>query len=672
MLQRPVGIPDLLRLRIPLDPRVSPDGSRVLFTLKTTDTDAQLNCSNLSVGQPGQDARPFTTGSHKDWGGRWSPDGRWVAFFTNRRVPKDGQLEKKERTRLAVLPTDGGEIRFLTDLDATYGSFAWSPDSRRVVLSFRRNDPIPLGMTHLPAIRVTNLFYKLNGSGYLPKDRYHLYLLEFAPAATPVQITDGEWDDTEPVFSPDGRHIAFLSNRGPERYLDVENRDVWIVKSAGGDPRQLSTLRGEAWGPVFSADGRHLAFVKCVGPRGNSMRDNAHVYLVAAQGNAPEWDLTPELDRPTLNMTLSDTLGTEHIAPSPAFGPSDRAVTFVVSDQGTTYLARVAVVERGSTPGKIERLFDAETVGTFHMARPDGPVALLLTSHTEPGQLRLVDANGQGSWPVADPNRAWKAELLLEEPELHQVVTPEGHRIDGWLLRPEGDGPHPLLLYIHGGPHLQYGNGFFHEFQWLRSEGYAVLFCNPRGSQGYGRDFTWAISRDWGTGPHADLMLMLDRVLATGGLDPARLGVLGGSYGGFMSLWMIAHTDRFRAACTQRTVFDMAAMTWADFGVSLADEFGATPWDDPELYRRLSPLTYADRIHTPLLITQGLADHRTPADQGERTFVTLKRMGRTVEMVLFPEADHDLSRKGPPPQRCARLEAIGEWFSRYLKLPPEA
>lgn len=240
--------------------------------------------------------------------------------------------------------------------------------------------------------------------------------------------------------------------------------------------------------------------------------------------------------------------------------------------------------------------------------------------------------------------------------------------MQGWLLVPPGPGPHPLLVDIHGGPVVQFGRGFFHELAWLAARGYAVLYGNPRGSRGFGDAFAAALHRNWADPAMADVLALLDHALEHDDrLDASRIGVMGGSYGGYLTNMLVAHSDRFRAACTQRTVSDLANMMWSDFGSGIGAEFDGWPWEDPEVYARLSPLTHIERMQTPMLILQGLADQRTPPDQGERLYVALRAVGTPVEMVLFPGGTHDLSRTGRPSQRIERLQIIGAWFDRWLR-----
>jgi len=309
-----------------------------------------------------------------------------------------------------------------------------------------------------------------------------------------------------------------------------------------------------------------------------------------------------------------------------------------------------------------------------HASRDGSHVAMVGTDPTTPPEVFTMEIAPEGT--AGEPvrrsflNRDWCKARVVAEPEEFRVPSDEGHAIHGWLLRPPGADPGkklPLALEVHGGPHAQYGWAFFHELQVLAASGYVVAYANPRGSQGYGRDFGAAILKDWGNRDFKDLMDVVDHVSALEGVDETRVGILGGSYGGFMTNWALGHSDRFRCGVTQRSVVSMTSMFGSsDYGTWLHDELGASPWEDPELYRRLSPLASVDRIEAPLLIIHSENDHRCPIAEGEQLYTALKWRRKTVEMVRFRGESHGLSRGGRPLNRIERLERIVGWLERYL------
>jgi len=299
-------------------------------------------------------------------------------------------------------------------------------------------------------------------------------------------------------------------------------------------------------------------------------------------------------------------------------------------------------------------------------------LAVIVADHQDAGTVARLDPSNGKIVKLASPSAKLLHSLAVQEPEEYWVEMPEGHRVQCWMLKPpnaERSKKYPMILEIHGGPRVQYGTCFFHEFQVLASAGFYVLFSNPRGAQGYGEAFTKAIIIDWGGPDYDDLMRVVDDALKRyPEIDAERLGVTGGSYGGYMTNWMVGHTDRFRAAATQRSVVDLKTLLLAgDFSDDAVPEFGDQPWRDSPDYLRMSPLTYVENIHTPLLILHSLEDHRCPVEEAEQLYTALKLLRREVEMVLFPGESHGLSRGGTPSRRLARLHFLREWFVRYLK-----
>lgn len=674
--QRPMTPEDLFRLRFVDAIAVSPDGSRVVYEERTIDTDEDGYQSHLwAVPAAGGQPAKLTQGAHKNFGAAWSPDGRFLAFISNRRDKK---------LQVYRLPLDGGEADCLTDLDGEIAGLEWSPDGTKLSFVYRPADPPEHG--HLPSspqaknaaeakqqkkeakpptfMRIDRLFYKLDGHGWLPQGRFHIHVLDIATREI-RKLTEGDWEHGRAIWSPDGKWLAFAANRLPDADWHPVSIDVWVIPVAGGEPRCLTPQPGPAMDPVWSPDGKHIAFV------GHTDDDdvwgvrNWHVWIVPLDGG-PARDLTPDLDRMAAPLMTSD-LNDSHDSAPPVWSRDGKTIYFQESEHGSTHV--FAVPFAGGNPRPV-------TKGKVHVmalarAAKAETLAVIRCLHTDAGTVGILDPATGGIRELSQPNRALFDQARVGEPEEFWVDAPEGHRIQCWLLAPPGADPkkkHPMILEVHGGPRVQYGHCFFHEFQALAGAGFYVLFTNPRGAQGYGEAFTKAIVRDWGEPAMADLMLTVDETLRRHPeIDPERLGVTGGSYGGYMTNWIVGHTDRFKAALTQRSVVTIGSLMLAgDFSGGTKQEFGAEPWEDSDEYRRLSPLTYVENVRTPLLVFHSMQDHRCPIAEGEMFYTALKLLKREVELVLFPEESHGLSRGGTPSRRLARLLLMRDWFVRYL------
>lgn len=654
-LRRAVVPQDITRIQLVGDPRIAPDARRVAFVVTTLSEETDEYLSNIwMVDVAGGEPRRFTTGPRRDLAPHWSPDGTRLAFLSER--------EPKQKAQLWVMPAEGGEPVRLTDLKNGVSAPEWSPDGTHLVFVSRvggcqEPDSEEDRRKSKPPRIITTLKYRFNGEGFIYDRRAHLFVIAADGGGAPRQITDGDFDDLDPTWSPDGRWLAFSSARHADRDHD-DGSDIWLVTPDGEELRRVTDTAGPVALPAFSPDGRRVAYV--ARRHLNEFGRNFGVFTIPTQGGAATC-LTAELDR------SCGPLGVR-----PLWAPGGDAITFAAEDQGSLCLYRVPALG----PKPPEPVVGGERVVTgFSADRAGRLLAFVATEPTAPPELFVCGADGSGERQLTDLNRAWKHKVALAAPERFRFER-DGHRVDGWVMKPFGFVPgrrYPALLSIHGGPHTQYGLGFFDEFQVYTGAGYAVIYTNPRGSQGYGEAFTRAVVGDWGGGDVADVLAGLDEAVRRHAfIAPERLGVLGGSYGGFMTSWIVGHTDRFAAACSERAVNSQASMFGtSDIGhiYNVVELGGPLPWEDMARYLERSPLTYAKNITTPLLILHSEDDLRCPIEQGEQLFVALKKLRREVLFVRFPDENHELSRSGKPRHRLERFRIILEWFAKYLQKP---
>jgi dipeptidyl aminopeptidase/acylaminoacyl peptidase len=657
-VKRSVRAEDLALLQLASDAQIAPDASAVAYVVTTMDLEADRYRSAIWLARTdGSPPRRFTSGTHRDTMPRWSPSGEELAFLSDR----------TGSDQLWVIPRNGGEARQLTNFVEPVTGFAWSPDGQRIAVVTRAQQAEGKVDPETDVVRLTRLRYRFDGQrGFLHERRSHIWVVDLR-TGTLERATDGDWEDDWPAWSPDGSQLVFTSNRTGEREWNAAS-ELWLLRfDAAGRAVDLSCVTGgpsAAFGrPSWSPDGRLIAAVGHFESWAGSAR-HKRLWVMTPDGNERR-NLSADFD-----ATLEDSLLTDAFGPSKPgliWSPDGRWIFTQVSEQGAVRLYRFPV--SGGAPECI--IGGARRVLDFSLSADGRWIAAVIADPVDPGSVWLMAADGSSSRCLADPNAAWKEEVKILGPEEMWVSSPvDGRPIHAWVLRPAnaGDERVPLVLSIHGGPHGMYGWAYCHEFQVLAAAGYGVVYANPRGSQGYGETFLACTRGAWGEADMPDLMAVVDAVLAQGWADPGRLGVCGGSYGGYMTNWIIGHTDRFRAAVSMRCVSELVSMYGtSDIGVYFSEwEIGATPWDDPERYRRLSPLTYAPNIRTPLLLLHAEEDWRCPIAQAEQLFTWLRRLGRTVELVRFPGEGHNLTRSGRPRHRLEHLEHELRWFRTYL------
>ncbi|HET7353202.1 MAG TPA: S9 family peptidase, partial [Gaiellaceae bacterium] len=629
------------------DPRLSPDGRRVAYVVNRIDREANGYRAAIWVAPLDGSEEPtqLTAGTRSDSSPRWSPDGRWLAFVSNR----DGE-DEKAHGELYVLPAKGGEPRRLTESKEGVESIAWSPDSARIVFARRVRDAEyeEEDERRRPPRRFTRVFHKLDSVGWTGDRRKHLFVVNLEGGER--QLTDGDCEDAEPAWSPDGSRIVFNSLRGERWDVELVNALYELeIDAEGAEPKRLSQPDESGSLPSFSPDGTRIAYVHT--PGDGTYPHHSQVAVMRTDGSERRI-LTASLDRQCSPFPLIR---------EPVWD-GDR-IAFAVEDGGNVHVYTVAADGSG-TP---ELLVGGEqTTGVYDLR--DGRLVYTASTHTRPAELFAGDGTRMTS--VCDDFVTGRE---LANVERFTAGSADGTEVDAWLVRPprfdEGK-RYPVLLVIHGGPFTQYGTGFFDEVQVYAGAGYCVLFSNPRGGSGYSEAWGRAIRGSggdagpgWGTVDYEDLMGVVDTALERFPfLDAERLGVLGGSYGGYMTSWIVGHTKRFRAALSERAVNHLiSAFGSSDVFWIFERQFGGPMWEHVDEWLRMSPATYAREIETPLLIVHSENDLRCNVEQGEHLFTLLRLLGKDVEMLRFPSESHELSRSGSPVHRVQRFDAILEW-----------
>ncbi len=654
---RGISATDLFRLRFVDDVTLSPDGSRIACTVTQPDGEANRNRASIWVIPTADgDARQVTSGEKKDTNPAWSPDGTRIAFASDRGAK--GQI-------FVLDVAHGGEARRLTTDDNHAASEPlWSPDGAWI--AFLCKVPSLPEVEHNVAYKddsdkpkiITRAKYKYDGEGFFDHTRKQLCVMP-SDGGEPRQLTRGTMGVGQIAWSPDGTTIAFASNRDENEDHD-RRMDVWTVEVASGALTQVTPHDGAYGSPAWSPDGATLAVVGHAYPVKGGANDR--LWTVPAGGGS--LSQATDFDRSIGSGIMSDTGASDR--DQPAWIGDD--LYFLAATNGTAQVWRVP-----ASGGAVTQVTEGmHAIAGWDISRDGATLAYGASTPTNPGEIAIQPLRGGTATARTHLNADFLAECEPSGREEFWLPAGDGtgEQIQGWVVKPPGFDPntkYPLLLEIHGGPAGTYGVGWFHEFQSFAAQGYVVVYCNPRGSQGYGEEFCTSIYQDWGTKPTMDVMAAVDYVIGQGYIDTARLYVTGGSYGGYMTDWLVTQTDRFRAAATQRCVSNLTTLALADDTGTLwlGDYFGGMPWDEPEIYARNSPITHIARCKTPLFIEHEEEDHRCPMDQAEQVYNALHKLGVETELVRYPKEPHGMSRDGGPLHRVDRLQRIIGWFERH-------
>lgn len=673
--RRPITPEDLRNFQLLGDPQISPDGTTIIFTHKKVGEKNDYQTNLWIVAADGRESsipRPFTAGN-RDASPRWSPDGSQVAFISSR---------EKHNPQLALIPapaSGGGEARTLTDFpEGSISEFRWSPDGTMIAVRFREQAPERTqdatkqreetgGST--PPYVIDDWWYRLDGDGYFGAQRHHLYIVDVATGKHRKLYDKDTLGHFSFDFSPDSREIVIATNRDRKAMIRPWKDELLRLNLKSGKTRAIPNLpEGPKTHVRWSPDGRHIAWAGRAGRDGIYGVDNLELWTCAPDGGAVKC-LTGKEDYCLMAIALADTAEAV-FGPKFQWSPDGKRLYMQIGWHGEMHIASVPA--RGGAISFHTRGRHVHQMG--NLAADGRTMSLMRGSATTFEEVFVARTSDKSFKPrqLTNLNGPLLKSLELSTPHEHWITSADGTKVHVWSIRPIGyktGKRYPTVLEIHGGPHGQYGVGLFHEFQVLAAAGYAVYYSNPRGSKGYGRDFTAAIKGHWGGKDWEDIQAVTAFMKTQPEVNPKKMGVMGGSYGGYMTNWVIGHTNEFAGAITDRCVSNLVSM----FGTSdYTDEpdryWPGNAWDRPEQLWEQSPLKYLGQAKTPTLIIHSEGDLRCNVEQGEQVFTVLKLRNVPTRFVRYPrETSHGLSRNGPPDLRLHRLHQILDWWKRWLK-----
>lgn len=657
MRRKKMHIQDLYKMKYLREIALSPNGDKIAYTVEWMDKKKNRYYSNLLVVDKDGKVHQFVRGKKDIKQPKWSPDGKLISFiFTD--------IEKKKQNIWAI-PADGGEAYAITNAKGFFGTYAWTPDSKYIVCEFtiKKDEKERVPEEGKPPLyyHVKEVWYKLDGKGMLSDEKAHIWRVAVRSGKM-KQLTFGKNGDHTPAVSVDGKKIVFTSNRQKNWPLKFLYIDIFTIDSNGKRERKIPTPAGPKSNPVFSPDGRHIAYIGRQHPEKWVGWLNDNIWLVPT-GSGKAVNITKSFDR-SIPGFLIDDLG-HYAGSAPIFSADGRFLYQTVVDNGSAKLFGIDInkstVVEVLAQDRVIYAYDHDGKDTF---------ALAIATPTDPGDLYML--KDKKLKKLTNINKDYFRTHRVLKPEVFWFKGDQGDQIQGWVLKPPNFNKkkkYPLVVQIHGGPHGAYGNSLFHEFQVFAQNGYVVFYSNPHGSVGYGERFAKALHNRWGIPDTKDIMKAIRLLTRRRFIDKKRMAVMGGSYGGFMTNWIIGHTNMFKCAVTMRSVVNMLSFFNSDFGFGLPPEFKGNWWEKRnfQFYWNMSPLKYVKRMKTPLLIIHSEQDHRCPISQAEELFVALKLLKRDVEMVRFPSEPHGLSRHGSPRRREKRLEFILQFVNKHLK-----
>ncbi|KIY21204.1 S9 family peptidase [Mesobacillus subterraneus] len=660
MEKRLIKPEDLFELKSVTDPQYSPDGKKCVFVLTEMLEGKNDYASNLYIidiensGEPKQ----WTYGENRNQSPRWSPDGTELAFVSNR----------NGKNQIFVLDAAGGEAKQVTDFKNGASDPVWSPDGKKIACSvslkpdedlFEKAEEKKDDKKLEPFVAI-EMKYKSDAAGFWDGKYKQIVIVSVIDGEAEL-VAKGEMDSHLQCWAPDGKSLVLSADESPERDFSFKS-DLWILDIQSGVKTKLTNGKGYFGDAVFSPDGKHIGYTGHEREFENATL--SQLYILSLETGHVQC-LTENMDILVGDAVAADFQQGAH-SPGLIWGEDSESLYFLATDQGST------VLYFATLNGEVyPTLLNQQHVYGYTLDRKNQRMIAAISNPVLPGELFQLEATTGEIKQLTSVNEKFLASITLAQPEQISFEASDGTPLHGWIMKParyEVGKKYPLILEVHGGPHAMYANSYFNEFQVLAAAGYGVLYINPRGSHGYGQQFVNAVRGDYGGGDYQDVMDAVDYALQNYDfIDKNRLGVTGGSYGGFMTNWIVGHTDKFKAAVTQRSISN-----WISFyGVSDIGYY-FTEWQikadlsDLETLWKHSPLAYVDQITTPLLILHSEKDYRCPIEQAEQLFIALKRQGKETKFIRFPESNHELSRSGKPNLRLSRLAAIVDWFDLHL------
>ncbi len=647
-----MSVEDLLSLRIASDPQLSPDGAWIAFTVQQCNAEANTTDSAIwlvsSTGGKVAQPRQLTSGIHHDYMPRWSPDTQSLAFLSDR----------AGAPQIFLLPLNGGEARQVSTLPQGVTEYSWKPDGSLFLAHSPwkpEDDRQPDDLAGLEVATYTRLGARWDGSGYLHNRHQQLWLVPLA--GTAQRITSEPVDLVQSCWSPDGKEVVFCANRRADPDLSA-SMALWVLTLATGQMRRLTPEGGLAQVPSWSPDGQNIAYLYTPD---QTEAGNYAPWIVRADGSEMAHEAVKVASTLNCQTWIIDELRSEWLH-KPQWYPDSQALLISVQVHGQVHLYR------------LDRKQNQWSFLTQHNGRYLSPqlsndgrrIAMVRADWFTPGDIWTMDGGGSNLHKLTAVNDDILHQRQLIRPRRISWQTSDGLTIEGWLyLPPLADNARaPLILAPHGGPTLAWGDAYVHEFQVLAGHGYAILAPNPRGSSGYGEEFSRKILNDWGGADYQDLMTGIQHAIDTEPVDGQRLGIGGISYGGYMTNWTITQTDRFKAAVSRNGI---SSLLTAGLLSSQAIWFSLSLQDEARQHER-SPLTFADQVKTPLLLLHGEQDLSCPFSESMQFFVTLRKRKHPVELVSYPGASHlfDWPEVGTPQQRVDRMRRTIAWFKQFV------